>query len=89
MGKNQSLIHCNKRLCLSNFNWRLKGIFLPARVRGHSFVLDYYILGDLNELVAKKTREKWLSICNIARAILKVKTESSRLKLETGDLQCG
>ena len=47
----------NKRLCLRSFNSSLKCIILPARVREHSFILDYYILGDFNELIQRK--QEW------------------------------
>ena len=53
----------DKRLCVSSFYSRLKGIILPVRVQGHSLVLDYHILVNFNELVESK--RKLGLMCNI------------------------
>ena len=47
----------DKCLCLSSFS-NSRGIILPAMVQEHSFVLNYFGLGDFNELVQKKKANK-------------------------------
>ena len=51
--------HTDKCLCLNIINSRLKGIILPANVRGHGFVLDYYIVVISMKLVERKQEKIW------------------------------
>ena len=41
-----------------------------AGLQGHSFSLDYYILGDFNELVERKPKKTAFRCVNIARHIV-------------------
>ena len=56
-------VHIDRCQCLSSFlNSILKGIILPVRLQGHSFVLYFYNLGDFFELVERK-QEKTVFQC--------------------------